>query len=176
MPFTPLHLGPGLLLKSLGGRRLSLGAFAASQVAIDIEPLLRILRGDAVLHGWTHSYAGALLIAMLLLPVLGALWPLWRRLLLRHVPLALADEDTPPMTAPWLALLLGVISGALSHVALDGIMHADLRPFWPWSLAQPGYAAISIDRLHVGCVLAGLAGATLIGLRAGWRVWSRSRA
>ena len=37
MPFTPLHLGVGLLGKGLLPRRVSLTAFAASQVVIDVE-------------------------------------------------------------------------------------------------------------------------------------------
>jgi hypothetical protein len=37
MPVTPLHLGVGLLGKGLLPRAVSLTAFAASQVAIDVE-------------------------------------------------------------------------------------------------------------------------------------------
>ena len=64
MPFTPFHLGPGLALKVAGGPRLSLAVFALSQVAMDVEPLVRIVRGDAVVHGFTHTYLGAVPIAI----------------------------------------------------------------------------------------------------------------
>jgi hypothetical protein len=57
-------MGPGLVLKALAGRHFSLMVFGFSQVAIDIEPLVRIIRGDAVLHGFTHTYLGATLIAL----------------------------------------------------------------------------------------------------------------
>ena len=33
-PFTPLHLGPGLALKALGGRHFSLMVFAGAQVRL----------------------------------------------------------------------------------------------------------------------------------------------
>lgn len=63
MPFTPFHMGPGLAIKAVSGRHFSLMVFGFSQVAIDIEPLVRITRGDALLHGPTHTYVGASLIA-----------------------------------------------------------------------------------------------------------------
>ena len=51
MPFTPFHLGPGALFKAIGGNRFSFMVFGGSQVLMDVEPLVHILRGDAVLHG-----------------------------------------------------------------------------------------------------------------------------
>ncbi|MDR0275331.1 MAG: hypothetical protein LBI48_08355 [Burkholderiaceae bacterium] len=50
MPFTPLHMGPGLAVKALLGRRFSLTVFGFSQIAMDIEPLARMIRGDTLLH------------------------------------------------------------------------------------------------------------------------------
>lgn len=172
MPFTPLHLGPGLLAKSLAGRHFSLIGFAVSQVVIDIEPLLRILRGDTVLHGWTHSYAGALLIGAALWPLLASAWPLLVRMLRR---LAARERIALPLPLrpPWRALGIGVLFGTISHVALDTVMHADLRPLWPWSSLQPGHALIGIDALHALCVLTGALGALLLTVR-GRRGRSRS--
>ncbi len=54
MPFTPFHLGPGAAFKAFGGRYFSFMVFGFSQVAMDIEVLVRILRGDSPLHGFTH--------------------------------------------------------------------------------------------------------------------------
>ena len=34
MPFTPVHLGPGLALKALGGRHFRLMVFAGAQVRL----------------------------------------------------------------------------------------------------------------------------------------------
>lgn len=65
MPFTPFHMGPGLAVKAESGRHFSLMVFGFSQVMIDIEPLVRIIRGDAMVHGFTHTYLGATLIAVL---------------------------------------------------------------------------------------------------------------
>ena len=62
MPFTPFHLGPGAAFKAIGGRHFSFMVFGGSQVLMDIEPLVGILRGSAILHGYTHTIAGAMVI------------------------------------------------------------------------------------------------------------------
>src|SRR5215471_1105046 len=64
MPVTPFHMGPGVVIKAVGGRYFSLMVFGFSQVAMDVEPLVRMIRGDAVLHGFTHTYLGATLIGL----------------------------------------------------------------------------------------------------------------
>jgi hypothetical protein len=46
VPFTPFHMGPGLAIKAVTGRHLSLLVFGVSQVVIDVEPLVRIIRGS----------------------------------------------------------------------------------------------------------------------------------
>ncbi len=62
MPFTPFHMGAALLLKPVARERFSVLVFGVSQVLIDIEPLARIIRGDTILHGFTHTLCGALAI------------------------------------------------------------------------------------------------------------------
>ena len=62
MPFTPIHLGPGLAFKALGGRHFSFMVFGGAQVLMDLEPLIGILQDRDVLHGVTHTWLGALVI------------------------------------------------------------------------------------------------------------------
>ena len=64
MPFTPFHMGAGLALKAMAGRHFSVLTFGMAQVAMDIEPLVGMLRGAALLHGPTHTYLGAVPIAL----------------------------------------------------------------------------------------------------------------
>ena len=64
MPFTPFHMGAGLALKAVAGRHFSVLTFGMAQVAMDIEPLVGMLRGAALLHGPTHTYLGAVPIAL----------------------------------------------------------------------------------------------------------------
>jgi len=64
MPVTPFHMGPGVAIKAVAGRYFGLMVFGFSQLAMDIEPLVRIIRGDGMLHTFTHTYLGATLIGL----------------------------------------------------------------------------------------------------------------
>jgi len=165
MPFTPLHMGPGVAIKAFAGRHFSLVAFGAAQVAIDIEPLVRMLRGDEVLHGPTHTYVGALLIALALFPLVRVLYPALSRGWAVHGE-QLAVLLPMPKQAPALPVLAGLLVGTLSHVVLDNVMHADMHPFWPESDDRFLYGWVDIDTLHLFCVLAGVVGLGAVVLRA----------
>lgn len=64
MPFTPFHMGPGLLLKAVLQGSFSLMVFGWAQVIMDIQPLLVMLTGHGHLHGFSHTYVGAILIGI----------------------------------------------------------------------------------------------------------------
>lgn len=167
MPFTPFHMGPGLALKAVAGERFSLLAFGVAQVAMDLEPLVGILRGADVLHGTSHTYLAAIpigLVAAAITPVLCR--PLLRRWndFLRNYRLArLAGADT--FDKP--ALVFGALAGTLSHVALDSLMHHDIRPLAPFSTANGLLGVVPLDTLHLACIAAGVAGFVLWAVRAG---------
>jgi membrane-bound metal-dependent hydrolase YbcI (DUF457 family) len=169
MPFTPLHMGPGLALKSVAGRHFSILMFGLTQVAIDIEPGIGMLRGADVLHGWTHTYLGATLIAALVLaigrPLCALILRRWNRELRHHRLGWLAEADE---SVGWVPAAIGSFVGAWSHVALDSIMHADMRPFNPLDGSNALLAAISIESLHLVCVVAGLVGVALWIAARGW--------
>ena len=76
MPFTPFHLGAGILASSVTPKRaFSFGVFLVAQGVMDVQPGLGLLLGWDVLHGWTHTYPAAVALAV---PVI-ALWRLWER-------------------------------------------------------------------------------------------------
>lgn len=167
MPLTPFHMGPGLAVKSVAGDRFSLLMFGVAQVAIDIEPGIGLLRGSDVLHGWTHTYVGATLIAALVLalgrPACQAVLRRWNRELQAHGLGWLGSPDR----IGWGSATAGAFAGTYSHVLVDSVMHADMRPLAPLSDANALMAALSYDALHVSCALAGLAGLCLwVALRA----------
>jgi len=64
MPFTPIHMGPGILIKSLLQGSFSLMVFGWTQIVMDIQPLIVLISGEGHLHGFTHSYVGVILIAI----------------------------------------------------------------------------------------------------------------
>ena len=165
MPFTPFHVGVAVFLKPALRLRFSVLIFCISQVAIDLEPLVRILRGDAQLHGWSHTVLGALAIgatsAWFGRPIANA----WLRLLTRD---GISAEFTSPISAK--VALGSAWFGTGSHLVFDGIMHADMTPFAPLSTWNPLLGALPLYALHLGLI-----GAGVIGLLA-FAVLDRGRA
>ncbi|HPF73413.1 MAG: DUF4184 family protein [Rhodanobacteraceae bacterium] len=158
MPFTPLHMGPGMAAKVVLGRHFSLVGFGVSQILIDLEPLIRMVRGDAVLHGPTHTYLGAIPIALLAMPLTRWLYPWLARLanfqLSAH---RLAWLRVAPQ-AGWAPIIAGCLIGTLSHVLLDSFMHSDMHPLAPFAEGNAMLFVISLSSLHVGCMVAGALG------------------
>ena len=158
MPFTPFHMGPGMAVKAVSGKKFSLIAFGVAQIAMDTEPLVRMIRGDRIVHGFTHTYVGAVLIGALVLPVVrplgAAILRLWNRELISSGHAWLACDDT----ISWTAASVGVFIGTFSHVLLDSLMHADLEPFAPFASSNPLLHAISLVTLHSFCLVTGLLG------------------
>ena len=153
MPFTLFHLGPGIALKSLAGKRFSLAMFAGSQVAMDIEPGLAMIRGAATLHGYSHTLSGALAIALSCLP---------------FKPVA---EKLFGVTISWRSALAGTLAGAFSHLLLDALVHSDIRPLWPFSDLDPLRGLMSWEAVELLCLAFALA-----ALRWAPQGWRRLRA
>ena len=169
MPFTPFHMGPGLAVKALGGRHFSVLVFGVAQVVIDIEPLIGMLRGSDVLHGWTHTYGGAALLGLLVMfiapPICRPILHAWNQLLGREKLAWLASPE--PLTRT--AAASGAFIGTFSHVLLDSMMHADLQPYAPWLAGNGLLEVVSIATLHVFCVVTAVAGV------AAWWIAGRLR-
>lgn len=162
MPFTPFHMGPGVALKALAGPRFSVLIFGFAQVLIDVEPLVRILRGDVVLHGATHTYLGALVIAgvaaVLGRPLAQAGLTRWRRA--ANLPRCARPDGPRQLT--WGTTVGSALVGTLSHVALDSVMHADMAPLAPVAPSNDLLGVLSLRALHLGCVAAGALGAMVL--------------
>lgn len=155
MPFTPFHLGPGIALKAVGGRYVNFMLFSASQIALDIEPLVRLFRSDAILHGYSHTYLGATVIGtgtMLIGKPLG-------EQSLRYWNKCLNQQQfyiQPKIS--WLSAAIGSFVGVYSHVLLDSLMHRDMHPLAPFSETNHLLEILSIGQLHLLCVMLGLLG------------------
>lgn len=155
-------MGPALAVKALCGRYFSVLSFGVSQIAMDIEPLVRMLCSAEVIHGPTHTYVAAFFIAFAVVFISPAICrlilPRWNRELAYH-RLDWLAEEAKLMRTP---IIVGAFSGTISHVALDSLMHADMTPLAPWSIKNGLLGVISIDALQKICVVAGV-----IGI-AGW--------
>jgi hypothetical protein len=158
MPFTPFHFGPGAALKAALGRRFSFAVFAFSQVLIDLEPGIRMLADAEPLHPHAHTYLGATAVALVsaLFGKPACEWALraWNARLSPAQARWLAVEPVIGAHAAW----SGAIIGAYSHIVLDSIMHADLRPLAPFAGSNRLLHVISIEDLHLLCVALGAIG------------------
>lgn len=157
MPFTPFHFGPGAAIHAVAPRHVSFLAFCVANVLIDVEPGYYMLTGQYPLHRVFHTYVGATSVAVATVGMF-------------LVARALAPRLRIPDVFEWKSLTvtqvgLGAAIGVYSHVALDSLMHADIRPFSPFSQANPLYHLVSMGTLHLSCVLAGAGGLLLLGLR-----------
>ncbi len=150
MPITPFHFGPGAALHSIAPRQVSFLAFCAANVVIDVESLYNLVQGRHPVHAFLHTYIGASLVALaLVLAFSGA----------RRAGLAWL----PGLTLRRVAI--GALLGAWTHVLLDSVMHADIRPLLPWSAGNDLWRMVSLAVLHGGCAAAGLLALVVLGAR-----------
>lgn len=170
MPFTPLHFGPGLIVKAAVPGQFSLTAYTLANIAVDLEPLFHIVRRDFPLHGPFHTLPLATLTGLLvgvgvsLVPKVCCTRSLQRAD--RKYPHALRAEFRLPTS------ILGGVLGSLSHSLIDSLIYTDFHPFAPLSVENPLYGLVAPSDLTCGLFLAGLIGVVLLALRALliWRV------
>lgn len=158
MPVTPFHFGPGLLFMAIGGPRFSWLAFAFANVLIDLEPIGFYLATGNPIHPYAHTYPGALVVGIVAAWVARPPGEAWLRFWNRQLSPAqrrwLGAAEGIPATAAW----TGALIGTLSHVALDSVMHYDVRPWWPLAEGNALLRVVSLETLHWSCVAAGIAG------------------
>ena len=151
MPFTPFHMGPGIFLTAILQGSFSLMVFGWTQIVMDIQPLFVLISGEGHLHGFSHTYLGATLLAIFsavtgkYLSQIG----LW----------VLQIENSFQNQIKWWVVFLSAFVGSFSHVLLDAIMHSDVQPFYPATLNNPFLRVISVAALHKFCLYSGLLGA-----------------
>jgi len=155
MPATPFHFGPGLLVKAVAPHHFSVAAYSVTQVVIDIESGYHLWHGDYPVHRQAHTFFLGGLIGLLCGLIT---WRVGRWLARPRdvVPEALQAEYRMPI-----AVWSGVFGGVF-HSLLDAIMHADMRPFRPFSDANPLFGVVSVRTLYLFCIITGLVGAALL--------------
>ena len=154
MPFTPIHMGPGILIKAFLQGGFSLMVFGWTQIVMDIQPLIVLISGVGHLHGFTHTFIGAVLIAIVA-ALSGKYLSEFGLTLLR-----ISNIDRP-IVITWRVVFISAFIGSFSHVLLDSIMHADVEPFFPFILDNHFLGLLSVLMLHKVCLYSGLCGAAL---------------
>jgi len=154
MPFTPFHMGPGIFVKALLQGSFSLMVFGWSQIVMDIQPLIVLLTGEGQLHGFSHTFFGASLLAVLA-AISGKYLSEFALLILCLI------TNTSPLKILWWVAFMSAFVGTFSHVVMDSIMHGDVQPFYPFSESNSFLKVISSGQLHKFCLYSGLVGAGL---------------
>ena len=158
MPITPFHFGPGAAIHAAAPRYVSLLAFCAANVLMDIEPLYYILTRQYPLHRFFHTYVGAAIVAI----STAALFAVSR-----HAARALRLTNSFDWQDLGMrAVAIGAAAGTISHVLLDSVMHSDIRPFAPFSDSNPLLGVISVQALHGSCVVSGLVAIVVLGVQS----------
>jgi hypothetical protein len=156
----------------VAGGSFSLTVFGFAQIAMDVEPLLHMLRGEGIRHGLSHTFLGATLIAVFSVLV-GR--PLCQLLLNSWRPDP-ADRFQTWLRGPgritWLAAVGAAFLGTYSHVLLDSMIHGDVRPFAPFAECNPLQGLVPFGAMHLLCVGTALLG--LLGLAVVYVVESRT--
>jgi hypothetical protein len=153
MPFTPFHMGPGILIKAVLQGSFSLIVFGWSQIVMDLQPLMAILTGRGEYHGFTHTYLGATLI--------GAFSTLTGKYLAELVLVRVLGKHRLEIAVTWWVAGLSAFIGTYSHIVLDSIVHADMQPLYPFSAANHLLHLLSWGSMHKLCVVAGIVGAAI---------------
>jgi membrane-bound metal-dependent hydrolase YbcI (DUF457 family) len=146
-------MGPGVAIKAVLQGSFSLMVFGWAQIVMDIQPLIVLLSGQGQLHGFSHTFVGATLIA-----IFSALSGKY----LSEIGLFILDINREwQIKISWWVAFLSAFIGTFSHVLLDGIMHADVVPFSPFASNNLFLGLISVSALHKLCIYSGLVGAIL---------------
>jgi membrane-bound metal-dependent hydrolase YbcI (DUF457 family) len=153
MPFTPFHLGPGLLLGLLLLSYVDLPTFLLASVIVDVEPFLALyfnLRYP--LHGLLHTFLGGALLAFILAALMSrlrkAFSPLMSFFRIKQKPL-------------FKSILLASLFGVYFHIFLDSFLYQDIRPFYTFELnplfSQDMFIGFAIYGLCILSFISGVA-------------------
>lgn len=158
MPITPFHFGPAAAIHSFAPKHVSFLAFCAANVLIDIEPLYYMLTAQYPLHRFFHTYIGASIIVL----ATGGLFFAALKLasVAKRLPNFFGWQDLKA-----LPIWLGAAIGSYSHIALDSVMHSDIVPYAPFSEHNSLYRFVTLGELHAFCLLAGVVGIVILGIR-----------
>ncbi|MBC7126612.1 MAG: hydrolase [Candidatus Methanosuratincola petrocarbonis] len=149
MPFTPFHLGPGLLIGMLFLKYLDLPALLVACVILDVEPLLVILTGtDYPLHGFFHTFLGGSAAAVVLSFAMHKMSGYAGR-----IARAFGISQAPTFRTVSAASFLGIYL----HILLDAPLYPDIKPFFPIG-TNPLFFPQASGAIYASCAVAFLLG------------------
>ena len=158
MPFTPLHMGPGMAFKAAAPRHFSIIVFGLAQIAIDMEVLCHMLRKEYPFHTFWHTYLGVTIVAVIL-AILGKPISQWMKMVWNKIASQCCESDlSVSVETTWMASIAGAMVGAYSHILLDSVFHADIEPLQPWSATNRLFGLLSSHTIEITCLILGVSG------------------
>jgi len=138
MPFTPYHLGPGLMIGLLFLNFIDFPTFLIASIIVDIEPFIILFFNlDYPLHGFFHSFLGGTIVALLLTVVMSKI----RRYFSPLMSFFKLEQDVS-----FKKILVASLSGIYIHILLDSPIYTDIQPFFPLAF-NPFYRSTSMPGL-----------------------------
>ncbi len=159
MPLTPFHWSAvvfGLVFFEI----FYIPALVVSSVIVDTEPFYYMFvnpQPDGMLHGIEHTYLAATLVGI------AAAWLLTK--MRSKIDKLMAQLKLGQAKISSKQIYFSSVFAAYSHVFLDSLMHAYLRPFWPITDYNPFLGVININWIYAGTGLFLLLNALLYTVR-----------
>jgi membrane-bound metal-dependent hydrolase YbcI (DUF457 family) len=164
MPFTPFHLGPGLLIGLIFFPYLFLPSILLGSVIVDLEPLAFLLLDLPVLHLFFHTFLGATIVALIMSVVVFFLRGVFEKLMVFFL--------LPQIGSP-LNVAMAALIGAYSHIILDAFLYPEMQPFWPL-LGNPFLGLVSSPTIYLFCVFCFIIAIPIYLLQI-WRIKRRAK-
>ena len=121
MPITPLHIGiPGIISHYFPRKVDIIGALIGA-VIIDIDFFIFLLL-DTPVHGFLHSFLGALIISIILIIVI---------IYFKDPMYKLKEWFKWDPESNIISISSGVLIGTYSHIIMDALIYEDMSPFYP---------------------------------------------
>lgn len=143
MPFTPFHWGPSLLIGLLVFPLLDLPCLLIASVIVDIEPLVLLMQGGFPLHGFFHTYLGATLAGIALIPIV---------YLLQNFLLSLLRLFGLKQSTSLPKITVTSLFGSNFHVFLDSFLYSEMQPFFPL-MVNPFYGLLTSSQIYLFCIV-----------------------
>jgi len=162
MPFTPFHLGPGLLFGLLLLSYIDFPTFLVASVIVDIEPFLVLtLDLNYPLHGFLHSFLGGTLLAFIIAAAMSKV---------RSTLSPLMSFFKLEKKLSFKSILSASLFSVYLHILLDSPLYSDIRPFYPFDfnpfLSNSMFIGFEVYTL---CVLSFIGGAVIYAIRLVFR-------
>lgn len=152
MPFTPFHLGPGLLIGLIFFKYIDFPTFLIASVIIDLEPFLVLFLGlNYPLHGFFHSFVGGTIVAVLLAFFMSR----FNKKISNIISFFKLRQNSS-----FKNILLASLFGIYFHIILDSPLYKDIKPFYPLDL-NPFYSMLISFEIYTFCTLSFFAGLVL---------------